>query len=72
VFSVVGFFLSIVECTNLFLTYKKEANSLFLNFGIVTVLVILLNILTLIWALRQTERVNKDDENESTTDTPFT
>jgi TM2 domain-containing membrane protein YozV len=72
VFSVIGFFLSIVECTNLFLTYKKEANALFLNFGIVTIFVILLNILTLIWALRQTERVNKDDENESTTDTPFT
>jgi len=54
VLSVIGFFLSIVECTNLFLTYKMEANGWILNFGIVTVFVIVLNLLTLVWALTQT------------------
>ena len=49
--SVVGFFLAIVECTNLFLIYKMEKNGWFLNFGIVTVFVILLNLLVLVWAI---------------------
>ena len=49
--SVVGFFLAIVECTNLFLIYKMEKNGWVLDFGIVTVFVVLLNLLVLVWAV---------------------
>ena len=70
--SVVGFFLAIVECTNIFLIYKMENNGWFFNFGIVTVFVILLNLLVLVWAIWQSENVNKEDEGESKPDSGFT
>ena len=70
--SVVGFFLAIVECTNLFLIYKLEKNEWFFNFGLVTVFVILLNLLVLVWAIQQSEKVNREDEGETKPDSGLT
>ena len=63
ILSGLGFFFSIVECTNIFLTNQRESNGFILTFGIITIFVTLLNVLTLVWALKQTQECNNDSDN---------
>lgn len=70
--SSLGTFFSIVQCTNLFLINHKENNSITIGFGVTTLVVTLLNLLTLFWALRQTKKAKEAQDNDAeSTDNDF-
>jgi Ca2+/Na+ antiporter len=71
--SALGIFFAIVQTTNIFLIQSQANNTLTLWFGISTIFVFALNVLTLVWALRQTKRVRQaEDDAAEATDNIFT